>query len=546
MGRGAIAWAVDDGQEIGLNTTNFDSEFLKVLQIIFSTDKGVYKKLIQGTKPDTDAEEDAVYTSELTSMSLATDGFLGIQLEKDPQKGTEVQTALASVDCFRGIENFTYVTTIDLDNMCPLLESLDVSALTNLATLQVSGLPKLSQLILPASDTLTHLECSNCPALYELDIRGTGLTADNFINEDYTHDPGLFIIASNDDVYKPRFSGKALELSGTLGFWFYMRLPVSNDATVNGYYGGDDGKSSYMTFTVNKGNTISVDFGHAETITATIGGEEVTLYGFRCDVTSAQIADKIEAIFHYGTPSEQVYPFPRTTTENEEGEDEGTVTVSEYLDVLAAKNNLDDKYIHDKATAELANAIKNYGYYAQEVLKEQYAGTWNHTAVTLEENITLDTDADNVKTYELTSADTGTGLTTSYTLVLDSSTDLEVYLEPSTVEISGATIDGEECTVESNVNYKVGDEDKTGYRITLPNIPAHKLGDDHEVVVTVEGEKTLTISNLSAMSYVHKVLSNNESSEKLKNAAAAISNYYNKTLAYVDYVNGNTDTDEGN
>lgn len=463
----------------------------------------------------------------------------------------DLAACIKAIKSLKGIEKFTALEAIDLDNGMPLLESLDVSGLADSLThLQAAGLPKLNTLILGNNTNLQALYCYDDPLLCELDISGCTRLLKNEEGVEFEHDAALNIITDDDTRYAPKFYGKALMLSGNLGLYFYVKLPVPEGSTFDELYDG-----SYMTFAITEGTQETRDLGkttfdEAETITITEYGEEVTLYGFRCEVTSAQIADKIAALFHYGTPdADNDNQMKYITLKPKEGETEGTVMVSEYLEALTAQDfSNNKKNIYGDETAELAKAIMDYGHYAQEVLKEQYAGTWNHAAVTPANN-TLDTTANDVNQYALTETNNETGLSASYTLVLDSSTDLEVYLEPSTVKISGATIDGKECTFASNVNYKVGNDNRTGYRITLANIPAHELGEPHEVVVTAANENTFTISNLSAMSYVHKVLSNNESSEKMKNVAAAIRNYYNKTLAYVAYVKsleGNTDPDEGN
>lgn len=362
----------------------------------------------------------------------------------------DLAACIKAIKSLKGIEKFTALEAIDLDNGMPLLESLDVSGLAgSLVRLQAASLPKLSTLVLGNNTNFQALYCYDDPLLCELDISGCTRLLKNEEGVEFEYDVALNIITDEETRYAPKFYGKALMLSGNLGLYFYVKLPVPEGSTFDELYDG-----SYMTFAITEGTQETRDLGkttfdEAETIIITEYGEEVTLYGFRCEVTSAQIADKIAALFHYGTPdADNDNQMKYITLKPKEGETEGTVTVSEYLDALTAKD-FDDNNIYGDATAELANAIKDYGYYAQEVLKEQYAATWNHTAVTPAKIIM----SDNANVYELTFVNSGSKLTPSFSLTKNAA--INVYLTPD----EGATFS---TKAEGGVTYEPHDDDDDG------------------------------------------------------------------------------------
>ena len=68
------------------------------------------------------------------------------------------------------------------------------------------------------------------------------------------------------------------------------------------------------------------------------------------------------------------------------------------------------------------------------------------------------------------------------------------------------------------------------YVIAIENIPAHELGDFHEVRITTDEECVLTVSPLS---YVNAVLAGDTELDA-KQAMASCYKYFEKTIAYRD------------
>ena len=68
------------------------------------------------------------------------------------------------------------------------------------------------------------------------------------------------------------------------------------------------------------------------------------------------------------------------------------------------------------------------------------------------------------------------------------------------------------------------------YRVVIPNISAHLLGNTYTATVTTaNGDSVFTGS---ALSYAQTVLSSDSTSDALKHAVAALYNYYQETVKY--------------
>lgn len=340
------------------------------------------------------------------------------------------------------------------------------------------------------------------------------------------------------------FYGSALELSGQLGLYFYLQeaVPGTMTFTING-------KTQTLSF--NGSDTGNVDGLHKYEK----GG--ITYWGFRCDTTSIQMADTITATF---TPTNGTAITNNTTIDS----------VEDYLTQLdtTSKTNL----------SALVNAIKDYGYYAHQTLKDtnsnygDYHADMQHTpTATNTEDIswTNTVPAPNspaLSTYAISVKDSSNkdvdGV--SFALDLDSNTALHICL-PSSIYPSTATAS---ATVQKVTETTNGTITRSAYAnavdatmttdtetisgaeytvLSISDIPAHEIDNKYTITITNGGSTTHTIE-ISPLSYVYSVISKSDEqlnadaklgdsgtytkAQNLKKAVIAFYNYYAKTIAY--------------
>lgn len=271
------------------------------------------------------------------------------------------------------------------------------------------------------------------------------------------------------------FKSHQVVLSGQIGMYFYMTIPSKL-------------ASGTMTFTVGDRTT------EAEGVLQNDGR-----YKFTCYINSVEMAEKIHAEYEYTDNGE-------TKTVSDE------ISVKEYLDALIGN----EEYA---AAAPLAKAIYNYGYYAMKALP----GGTKHP----EMPGTYANDADLIDTltgYGI-SANLDMDLITgaSYSLSLDSETAVNVYLTTENELIKDdVSVSAPQGTTFDYIVEKDGDR----YRVKITGIGAHELGSAFTIQV---GETTITAS---ALSYVQLALASSNTEQKVKNAAAALYAYYEKTMEY--------------
>lgn len=560
-GGGSCAWADD----VALDETNFsDKNFRQLITDKFDTnsdgkldaDEIAAAKYLEEWDGYTLLDDDDDTTKQITTFKgieflTALEGlsFVGLCDPAQAEQGKGLtDELLATID-------FSKLTELGgLDVASSLITTLDVSAQTKLVHLICDSCPNLTAINFGDKKhaLLEELNCTPCAQLKEIDISMCPLIIDDYLkykNEEYQggfmYDEGLTVIYDNN-----LFHSKTLMLSGTLGMYFLMRLKADDETAFENLYGG-----SYMSFTVS-GKTTDVPITDAKEITITEDGKEVTLYGFRCEVTSIQMAEEITAVFHYG--------------DGQTAED--TYRVRDYLDIIHRTRDSEMAKVYEKEVEELAGAIEDYGHYAQialdqihdwktgtdyeEILKAAeekvvQKGTAPYTyneveAITDGNNDSKYDEDGNYKEYPNASAydpvvNVGnSGLTVEgYTLDLNTNTTLVIEFTPADgVEITGAKFDddvadwdGGACTFEGNY-------------VNIADIPAHELATARTIEITTDNG-TLTISNLSALSYVQKILAADEETQaafnkdygegyytKLKNAVTALYHYYDKTNAY--------------
>ncbi len=297
---------------------------------------------------------------------------------------------------------------------------------------------------------------------------------------------------------EPSFKKISLLLSGEIGVNFFMDLPETEGVD----YGG-----SWMEFTVDGGDgrtaSDAYDPDHRDK-----SGE---YYAFTCYVNSLQMADTITAAFHYTDGEEE-----KTVTQ--------TYSVREYLDAVAAGD-------HSSEMKALGAAIGDYGYYAQAYLTELHGSDpgAGHAAMPAG---TVYTDSDYAEAAEGVSGQAvlkvpgNSGIEkVTYSLNLDSSTGITVYLKPAEGydgEITAVIDDGGE-------NAAVLQSDGR-YRIQISGITAHRLADPHTVRVTAG--KTFAF-DISALSFADTILHAPTAGKAAKDLAVALYRYYEKANAYL-------------
>ena len=293
------------------------------------------------------------------------------------------------------------------------------------------------------------------------------------------------------------FASHSLLLSGELGVNFYMDLSELTAA---------EKAASYMSFTVNGVEQTDVfDASHTNP-----GGDG--WYGFTCLINAAQMADEITAVFHYGDGGaiRQVY------------------RASDYVEYVSQNPNA-----YSAQARALVAALGSYGANVQPFLA--WTNGWiegeQHASMSGGESFT----ADDLNTIRGAAANYAVGkdLGTSrvakvtYSLDLQSKTDLNVYFRlrsgyagPVTATLDGAAVNA--------VHMPDG-----RWRVTVPSIAAHALGTMHSIVLTADGDCTVTVS---ALSYVYAALSSSSevfANDTARAAVASLYRYYEAASSYL-------------
>ena len=299
-----------------------------------------------------------------------------------------------------------------------------------------------------------------------------------------------------DTQNKPEFKSASLILSGQIGVNFFLDLPEISGVN---YY---DGNICYMDFDINGDNTSNV---------SQLVDDEFTSngrYGFRCYVNSVQMADPINATFHYGNNRNVSY----------------TYTAERYLN---------SKLKGSGAMRDLAAAIKDYGHYAQIYLSN--TNGWvlgdDHIAIDAANTYTA-SDFENIKQdvqqYKAVRDDyAGTGVAgVSYSLSLASETMINLAFRMAS-GYSGnvfASLNG------GSENMAVLQPDGR-YLVEISGIAAHQLGDDQNVTVSTDGANDFTV-RVSALTFSYNTLNSSSSTQDKRELAAALYNYYEAAMNY--------------
>ena len=436
--------------------------------------------------------------------------------------------------------NLTSLTVAGLANLTRIcanandLTEIDLTGLTSLEELYIND-NHIAELDLPAGVTLDSAELDqrikgqmltdNGDGTYSFDlsalvtnlgnvtVRTAGATLSNgvvtFTSQPselvYTYDigdanfPMQVIVELGLPANAPTVAVKTLSLSGQIGVNFYMDLSCLSE---------EEKEDSYMEFTIN-GRTERADFDPSFT-----NPSKGVYYGFTCHIASIEMADEITAEFHYG--------------------DDKTVGTT-YTAQAYIQGALESPDYPQDAKA-LVKATADYGHYVQAYLKE--VKNWPD-----DEHVTIKAGSE-IGEAEIAAAAAAAAATEDwsvtvnvpegafvrslgYSLMLDDMVTLILSVRTESGHaLSSARIGEETLPIEGGAGGR--------YRVRIENIMAHQLGNRYTIVLNAGGEDAeITVS---PMSYVKTLLTASayENNMTAKQAAAAIYQYYQAAIAYID------------
>lgn len=305
----------------------------------------------------------------------------------------------------------------------------------------------------------------------------------------------------------PEFSGYSLILTGTVGMTFYVHIPDSTEWTK---------KDSYMTFAISgKGGLVSERANFDDN--NAVNPDGTTFYGFTCNVTALQMADKITATYHVMNGSEEV-----KTISN-------TYSVEEYIKVIVKNQN----NTFGERDIELAKALADYGHYVQLYLSDLRGFTLaadNDSAYapmnTYYDAFNVNEAKSAVENYAIVKGinDDIQKITYSMFFETDNSICIYVYPKASFEGTVSATVDGYACTA-TKVN-------GSKYQIKIPGFNATQFATSHTVVIST-GSDDVTVT-VSAFSYLRSFFRHFADGSTESNAAAAAYNYYAEASRYAN------------
>ena len=290
---------------------------------------------------------------------------------------------------------------------------------------------------------------------------------------------------------EPRFMTSSLLLSGLIGMNVFMDLPGRLDKY----------STSYMVFEVN-GKEEIVPFDPSFRNSAGL------YFGFTGHVNSIQMAEPITCTFHYGENGEKTV---------------GRVyKVSEYIEECV------QEYADYPRVVALANALGNYGHYVQPILSQTRHWTIgvDYQEMFATSEITDDmirSAAKKTKPFAMsTTKDKGSKAKFTYSLNLESGTEIYVFIRPEAGTTVTASVDGTQVSAELLSDGR--------YLVIIPNIPARELDKRH--LIHVEAGSEAFDIDLCALSYVNAVL-NADFPDIMQEAVTSLFNYYQAAAAYV-------------
>ncbi|MCR5057249.1 MAG: hypothetical protein K6A81_01345 [Clostridiales bacterium] len=298
----------------------------------------------------------------------------------------------------------------------------------------------------------------------------------------------------------PEFSGYSLILTGTVGMTFYVHIPDSTEWTK---------EDSYMTFAISgKGGLVS-DRANFDANNM-INPGSTTFYGFTCNVTALQMADKITATYHVMNGSTEV----KTIT--------NTCSVEDYIKTIVKGGNS----TYGERTVELAKALADYGHYVQLYLSDLRGFTLaadNDNAYapmnTYYDAFSVSDAKSAVENYGIVRGINDDIQKITFSMLFESDNSICVYVFPK-ASFEGtvtAMVDGNACTV-TKVN-------SSKYQIKISSLSATQFATSHTVVISTGNGDDVTVT-VSAFSYLREFFNKYADGTTASNAAAAAYNYY--------------------
>ena len=220
------------------------------------------------------------------------------------------------------------------------------------------------------------------------------------------------------------------------------------------------------------------------------------------------MAEPITCTFHYG--------------ENGEKTVNRVYKVSEYIEECV------QKYADYPGVVALANALGNYGHYVQPILSQTRHWTIgvDYQEMFATSEITDDmirSAAKKAKPFAMsTTKDKGSKAKFTYSLNLESGTEIYVFIRPEAGTTVTASVDGTQVSAELLSDGR--------YLVIIPNIPARELDKRH--LIHVEAGSEAFDIDLCALSYVNAVL-NADFPDIMQEAVTSLFNYYQAAAAYV-------------
>lgn len=308
---------------------------------------------------------------------------------------------------------------------------------------------------------------------------------------------------AEDDI-APEFKAHQPDLDGIIVVNFYAYMPGISGVNYN---------NSYVNFKILNDTSYNPTQEYNPSFTA--AGKLGTYYGFRCCVTSVQMADPITATLHYGNG---------LTVEH-------TYKLTDYL----------DKYYYASTTPELlrnvVGAMKDYGHYAQIALAE--VNGWEIGKDHLETNAAnvytasdIEEARQAVEDYAKSWNVGNSGIKSiGYRLALDADTIIELFIRPND-DYNGnvsAYSRGVIGITDTSANIAVKQSDGR-YLVQISGIPAHRL--DYTNIIRVVTDKGEFDVKVSALSYVNTILNSEKYNDNMKKAVTSLYKYHKAAKEY--------------
>jgi hypothetical protein len=291
-----------------------------------------------------------------------------------------------------------------------------------------------------------------------------------------------------ENIADVQFKSLSLLLSGEIGVNFYVTLSdnvKTDDAYMEFSVSGKDGKVTKVSYSEDQ----KLSDGR---------------YKFTCYVNAIQMADTITAAYFSGGEQKAVREY----------------SVKEYIEKVVDASNMSETAIN------LVKSIADYGYYAQLLISAEKGWEIGTDHAEMVHYGTPDTSSD-LSEFKYSKSGEVDGITkVTSSLNLDAETSIYLYLTVGsdynkTPDVVVTDKDG------AKIDVNVSKQSDGRYRLVIPNISAHKLGDTY--TITVDG--ALVIKE-SALSYANAVLNSDATTKENKDAMAALHEYYQATLNY--------------